>query len=231
MRLLVHGMQSSGATAFSQVLAQRPGCIALVDIPNNFAAPRVTTPLDFVAKAVVTTAYPLAVHVERFRPDRTVLLLRDPRDNYESLRTKHYRHHSGLMDEKFRVLEQLFHQEDSFDAILHYEDLVARDPVLLATMARLGWPVEPDHFRFNRSYNELLSSLWAAEPTLQEEMEVVFGNAQGKELSGRHRDKGWTPAVEEKVEALCPRLLAHYRARRPGGPGHGPDSRRVSGYC
>lgn len=97
MRLLIHGMQSSGATTFTRTLAERPGCVALVDIANNFAAPRATTTVDFVAKVVVTTAYPLAVHVERFRPDKVVLLLRDPRDNYQSLRTKdgYYRLNSG----------------------------------------------------------------------------------------------------------------------------------------
>lgn len=217
MRLLVHGMQSSGATAFTQVLAQRPGCVALVDIPNNFAAPRVTTDRDFVAKVVVTTAYPLAVHVERFQPDRVVLLLRDPRDNYESLRTKHYRHYAGLMDEKFRILDQLFAQADRFDAIIHYEDLVARDPGVMETMAGLGWPVTPDHFRFNRSYNELLDCLWTSEPGLMEEMEIVFGNAHGRELTDKHRDKSWGPVVAQKLEELCPRLLAHYCTRGDTG--------------
>lgn len=225
MRLLVHGMQSGGATAFAQVLAQRPGCVALVDIPNNFAAPRVTTGVDFVAKAVVTTAYPLEVHVERFRPDKVVLLLRDPRDNYESLRTKPYRNFSGLIDEKFQILEQLYGQSYRFDAVLHYEDLVARDPALLEMMAGLGWPIAPDYFHFRRSYDELLGSLWAAEPGLQQ-MDVAFGNARGKELSDSHRDKGWTRAIEEQVAMLCPRLLAHYQARNPSrrpvdGPAEG----------
>lgn len=213
MRLLVHGMQSSGATAFAQVLAQRPGCVALVDIPNNYAAPRVTTGLDFLAKAVVTTAYPLAVHVERFRPDRTVLLLRDPRDNYVSLRTKDYRHRSGLMHEKFRLLDGIFQDRGRYDAVIHYEDLVARDPAVTAAMAGLGWPIEKEYFQFRRSYDELLRSLWAAEPALQEEMEVVFGNAQGRELTPKFRDKAWDEALEATVEGLCPHLLAHYRAR------------------
>jgi hypothetical protein len=213
MRLLVHGMQSSGATAFTRVLAERPGCVALVDIPNNFAAPRVTTPLDFVAKVVVTTAYPFRVHVERFCPDRTVLLLRDPRDNYQSLKSKPYRHFSGLMEEKFEVLEKLFGERGQFDAVIHYEDVVARDPATLAVMAGLGWPIEPDYFHFRRSYNELLGSLWAAEPKLTEEMETVFGNARGAELTDRYRRQPWDDAVEARVEALCPRLLAHYRSR------------------
>lgn len=220
MRLLVHGMQSSGATAFTQVLAQRPGCVALIDIPNNYAAPRVSTSLDFVAKAVITTAYPLAVHVERFRPDRTVLLLRDPRDNYASLRTKPYRHHSGLMHEKFQILEGLFLARDGFDAVIHYEDLVARDPAILAAMAALGWPVTEDYFQFRRSYDELLGSLWAAEPALQEEMEVVFGNARTKGLTDRFRDQKHPPGLEDTLETLCPRLLAHYRARGSAPENH-----------
>jgi hypothetical protein len=91
MRLLIYGMQSSGATAFALFLAQRPDCLALVDVLNNFAAPRVNTAMDMVVKVTMTTAYPLAVHVERFRPDKIVLFLRDPHDNYQSLKTKNYR--------------------------------------------------------------------------------------------------------------------------------------------
>lgn len=218
MRLLVHGMQSSGATAFTQVLAQRRGCVALVDIPNNYAAPRVTTPLDFVAKVVVTTAYPLAVHIERFQPDRVVLLLRDPRDNYASLRTKEYGNHSGLLDEKFLLLDRIFAERERFDAVVHYEDLVARDPAVMAAMAGIGWPIEPGYFRFGRSYDELLGSLWAAEPRLMAEMTVVFGNARGGELTARFRDKPWDAAIEARVAGLCPRLLAHYQARPVSGP-------------
>ncbi len=61
VRLLVYGMQSSGATAFTLFLAQRPDCLALVDVLNNFAAPRVTTEMDMVVKVTMTTAYPLPV--------------------------------------------------------------------------------------------------------------------------------------------------------------------------
>ncbi len=213
MRLLIHAMQSSGATAFTRMLAERPGCLALTDIANNFAAPRITTPLDFVAKAVITTAYPLATHVERFRPDRVVLLLRDPRDNYESLSTKLYRHHSGLMEEKFILLDQLFAERQRFDAVVHYEDAVTPHPAVLAEMARLGWPVNPDWYRYTRSYDDILSSLWAAEPTLMSTMDTVFGNARGPCLSDRFRDKPRNPETETLLEELCPRLLAHYRVR------------------
>ncbi|MDZ5645912.1 hypothetical protein [Nitrospirillum sp. BR 11828] len=214
MRLLVHGMQSSGATAFTRTLAERPGCVALADIPNNYAAPRVTTTTDFVAKAVVTTAYPLAVHVERFRPDKVVLLLRDPRDNYASLSKANYRHYSGLMDEKFLILDQLFATRDRiFDAIIHYEDFVARDPSVFTDLNTLGWPLEEAHYTFRRDYNDLLRTLWEAEPALQETMEVVFGNARGPGVTDRWRDKPRNPETDARLEQLCPRLMRHYRER------------------
>ncbi|OYQ37189.1 hypothetical protein CHU95_02245 [Niveispirillum lacus] len=206
-------MQSSGATAFTQMLAQRPGCVALVDIPNNFAAPRVTTRLDFVAKAVVTTAYPLATHVERFRPDAVILFLRDPRVNHVSLRTKDYRHRSGLMEEKFLILDQLFAERHRFDAVVHYEDFVLGDPSVGKALADLGWPVEDGYREFRRSYDELLASLWAAEPDLRDRMDVVFGNAKGRAVSQAPIKKDWDRAVEAAVAHLCPRLLAHYQQR------------------
>jgi hypothetical protein len=213
MRLLVHGMQSSGASTFTMFLAQRPDTLALVDILNNFVAPDVSSPLDFVAKVVITTAYPLAVHVERFRPDRTILFLRDPRDNYVSLRTKNYRNYSGLMHEKFRLLEGLFVERGRYDTVIHYEDFVARDPGVIAAVRQLGWPVEEAYYAFGRRHDQILQMLWDHLPGLMETVESGFGNLHGFEVSERFRDKVADAAVDDQLEALCPRLLAYYRDR------------------
>lgn len=215
MRLFVHGMQSSGATAFTLFLAQRPDCLALVDILNNYAAPRVDTDKDMVVKAVVTTAYPLDVHVERFRPDKVILLLRDPRDNYQSLRTKNYRNHSGLLDEKFAIIERLFLNRDRFDAVIHYEDFVAQDPAVLQTVKALGWPVDAGYFEYKRRHEELLRALWDHVPQLMENLEFAMGNVRGRAVSEGFRDKPRDAEVDARLERLCPSLLAHYRARRP----------------
>jgi hypothetical protein len=60
MRVLLYGMQSSGASILAFALAQKPDCLAFVDIWNMFwnmfAAPELETDRDCVAKAVVTTA-------------------------------------------------------------------------------------------------------------------------------------------------------------------------------
>ncbi len=215
MRILIYGMQSSGATAFTLFLAQRPDCLALVDVLNNYAAPRVSTDMDMVMKVQMTTAYPLAVHMERFRPDRVVLLLRDPHDNYQSLRTKNYRNHSGLMEEKFLILDQVFAERDTFDAVIRYEDFVARDPSIPTTMARLGWPVEDSFYTYQRRHDEVIGALWQHMPDLFERLELNFGNVQGRAVSESYRDKPRLPEVEERLRSLCPRLLAYYRDIRP----------------
>ena len=213
MRLLVHGMQSSGATLFTYFLAQRPGCLALVDILNNYAAPRLETTLDAVAKCVVTTAYPIAVHQERFRPDRTILVLRDPRDNYASLASKPYRNHSGLIDEKFILLDALFAGRDRFDATVHYEDFMDGDPGLLERVRALGWPADSSHYAFERDFEQILATVWDDQPQLFAEFEMSFGNCDPRGLKAERRVKPRAADIDRTLEALCPRLLAHYRAR------------------
>jgi hypothetical protein len=212
MRLLVYGMQSSGATAFTRMLAERPGCVALADIPNNFAAPRVNTGADFVAKVVMTTAYPIEVHRERFRPDATILFLRDPRRNYASLRTTPYRNHSGWLDEKFELLDRIFARRGDFDAVIHYEHFVARDPRVFEALAALGWPVTEANYSFRRDYDELLTTLWEHEPQLRGEMDVVFGSTRGKDVVPMRINEPFDPEIDARLEALCPDLLAYYRA-------------------
>lgn len=225
MKLFVHGMQSSGATSFTLFLAQCPDCIALVDIANGFAAPDVVPARDMVAKAVITTRYPLAVHRGRFRPDRSILFLRDPRDNYASLATKNYRDDSGLMDEKFALLEDSFTERANYDAVIYYEDFVARRPLVLETVTRLGWPVDESFFAYRRRHEEIFADLWQHLPHLFEEMELVFGNVRGREVSDLHRDQPWTPEIEAHLARLCPRLLAHYQERTvPGAEAARPPS-------
>lgn len=239
MRLLIHGMQSSGASTFAYFLAQRPGCLALVDILNMYAAPRLDTDLDVVAKCVVTASFPLALHAERFQPDRIVLLLRDPRANYASLRTKPYRNHSGLIDEKFELIDGLFANRARFDAVIAYEDFVDRRPAVIDAVRALGWPAETGHYAFRRTQSEMIAALWQHQPALFEAFELSFGNCDPRGLRPGRRPMPRDPAVTARLERLCPRLLAFYRAReadaeaqesRPAGrPGESPAADRAAG--
>ena len=140
-------------------------------------------------------------------------MLRDPRDNYQSLRTKSYRNYSGLLDEKFQIIEQLFLERQRFDAVIEYEDFVAREPRVLTQLESLGWVMDASCYQYRRRHEELFAALWNEVPELFEQMEMCFGNVQGHETSARFRDKPRHCTVDSHLEVLCPRLLAHYRAR------------------
>jgi len=218
MRLLVYGLQASGATTFAMLLAQRPGCVALVDIPFMYAAPRLVTGRDVVAKCVVTTAYPLPVHVERFRPDRVLLLVREPAVNYASLSGKAYRNYNGLIDEKFAFLEQVFAARSGIDTVVAYEDAAARRPEVPDLLRAWGWPLGPDAFDLPRGRNEILATVLEAEPGLYERLDISFGDHRAGGIRADKAARPVDPAVRAHVETLCPTLCAWYADRATAEP-------------
>jgi hypothetical protein len=100
--------------------------------------------------------------------------------------------------------------------VIHYEDLVARNPSVLNTISQLGWPVDDSYYSYKRRHEELMGALWQHIPDLHERLELNFGNVQGREVSDSYRDKPRDPETEAKLSILCPRLLAYYRKTFPG---------------
>src|SRR5262249_909922 len=100
MKILLYGMQSSGASTICLLLAQKPNWLGFIDVWSMFAAPTIPAGQDAVAKVVATTGFPLALHKERFQPDATFLVLRHPFDLVSSLERKAYANDDGLMEEK-----------------------------------------------------------------------------------------------------------------------------------
>ena len=80
-------------------------------------------------------------------------------------------------------------------------------------MSELGWPIEQNYYRFRRSYDDLLASLWREEPSLQHTMAVVFGNAREREVTQLWRRKPYDAKISAKLEALCPTLQTYYVQR------------------
>lgn len=214
MRLLVTGLQSSGASTVTAFLAQRPDCVAVVDTINSFLVPPLRTPRPAVAKAVITTRYRLAEHQAVFRPDATLLVLRDPRANWVSLSSKPWATLSGTMEGKFARLEALVADPGAhgIDAMIRYEDLLARAPALEETLGALGWPPEPSWYDLPRTREAMLATLWeeAPETFTTHRDGFSFGNFQGRRLDPAFRDKVIPSEVTETVRRLCPRVLALY---------------------
>jgi hypothetical protein len=214
MKVLLYGMQSSGASALAFMLAQKPDSVAFVDIWNMFAAPELGTERDAVAKVVVTTAFSLDVHKRRFRPDVTVLGLRHPTDTYESLIGKTYANESGLIDEKFSVLEEVFRAGTGFDHIVHYEDFVFSPRGLVALCERIGWQIGCDALLFGRTQREIEKTNAAAWPDVVRQLKYGIGNLQTQRVV-RDRVRFSEPSGRTAhLPNLCPTVFEHYSELR-----------------
>ena len=100
---------------------------------------------------------------------------------------------------------------------VHYLDngASAQSPTAVLDAVRAtGWPAAADWYRFERSQQDMLALLWQETPQLfHDEFELSFGNCDPRGLKPERRLKPREPEIEAKLERLCPRLLAHYRAR------------------
>jgi hypothetical protein len=214
MRIFCYGMQSSGASLVTLFLAQTPRTVAVVDLLNAYLMPRleIKSAEHVVAKAVVTTSHSIDSHKSSFQPDRTVLILRDPLQNYVALRRKYYANESGTIDDKFAVLENVHARTDAFDVVLRYEDFVLRPHAAVEQLKSAGLPVEVGNFTFPRSREELKEFAFEQCDWCRENYESrwKFGNVQGREPKRSSVYKYVPRAVAEHVRTLCPKLVTQY---------------------
>jgi hypothetical protein len=230
MRVLLYGMQSSGASALTLTLAQKRDSVAFIDIWNMFAAPKLATERDVVAKVVVTSAFPLDVHRRRFRPDVTFLVLRHPVDNYYSLMGKTYANESGLIDEKFAILEEVLRAGTGYDHILYYEDFVFSPRGLIDLCRSIGWQINYDALHFQRTESEIEDFDVAACPGLREQLKYGMGNVCTTGLL-RNSVKFAEPwGRTSHLPQLCPSVFQRYAEARAdrGAQWHLPERALLS---
>ena len=222
MRLLIYGMQSSGASTLAYLLGQKPDCCAFVDIWTMYAAPSLDRDVDVVAKVVVTTAFPLSLHKERFQPDRTILFLRNHVTNYGSLTTKNYRHHCGFMEEKFAILDDAFSDKSQYDVLLHYEDMALHPEYALSVASGLGWNTSPSYQEFPRSRDEIRKRNQEVLGHLGDRVGYGFGNIHGQELNMTLPEVVPVPQDCPVLE-WCPNVMALYEERAVAFAERGDD--------
>jgi len=214
MKVLIYGMQSSGASLLAYTLAQKPDCLAFIDVWNMYAAPSIETETDCVVKVVVTSAFSLELHKSRFRPDVTLLALRHPVNNYYSLQGKSYANESGLIDEKFTLLNETLRSGKGFDSILYYEDLVFSPRTIITLSREIGWKIGYESLLFSRSSSEIEKENKERYPQIETQLRYGAGNIH---RNGPLPDKIRFSAPWGKtahLSQLCPDLLAHYSVQR-----------------
>jgi len=214
MKILLYGMQSSGASLIAYFLGQQPRSVSLVDIwvrhltpalPSNGANP-------VIAKCVVSTQFDLEDHVRRFRPDRTILTLRHPVQNYVSLLNKGYVDDGGSIDEKFQRMDRAFEERERFDLTLAYEDFVRRPEQTVERLQGIGVPAEMGFYEFRRSVEEIRTCNFNFHPWCKQRYGFGwgFGNVQGKQLDPAKLYRPAPLEAEEKVRQLAPSVCAYY---------------------
>ena len=201
MKTLIYAMQSSGASLYAWYLAQKKDVIGIVDLNNHRLAPPITAESDIVLKCVITTRWTLEQHVESFKPDKTILYLRDPYQTYSSLVTKVYANKSGTIDEKFRILDQIYQQRDNFDEVVLYEEFIQkhRDFVFVRSKEEI--------IRFNESNSEWCK-LNPEAPG--DKGGSGFGGICGKTIQNKNEAPIENEIIFNKVKNLCPELFQLY---------------------
>ena len=227
-RLLVYALESSGASTFCLMLGQVPDSVPVVDLWSQCIAPPLRLDKPIVVKATANALYQVGHHIASFRPDRTILFLRDPAAVYSSLRKYHYANQFGTVEQKLARFDAEF-GGTTFDLVLRYEDFLDRDPALLAALQRIGWPSTAEHYRLDRSIDEIRAHNFSQSDWLREEYEHGwgFGNFKGGEIRQEPDRTDYPAETVEAVRRVAPRMTGFYERfpRRPAeivGCGHGP---------
>ena len=222
MKILIYGMQSSGASLFSYFLAQKPDSLAILDlwIGNEIPELNEAGAKDFIVKCTVNTEVPIERQIEIFNPDRTILLLRCPACNYASLKTKRYKNDSGSIDEKFQSLENSFRNDKIFDLTILYEDFVLDHSTTLNALSSLNFGVKPSFYLFSRSKNDICRFNRESIPwcNLNYEKKWSAGNVHtrasifGRKYISARKVLRCSDNEEDrsKIGSLCPALLRYY---------------------
>lgn len=210
-------MESSGASTFCYFMGQRPNSIAVLDVWSHWLAPKLDVSYPAVVKATTTTLYEAHDHIKHFGPDRTILFIRNPVSVYSSLIKYPYANSYGTLEEKMARFDAVF-GNGGFDLVLRYEDLVARDPVLIKAINNIGWPCGERYYDLTRSIEQIRAFNCAASPLLRDNCDSGWGNGnvrQGRIIESLGASRA-AREVTETVAILSPHLSRHYNLDRDG---------------
>lgn len=154
-RVLLYGLQSSGATTLAMLLAQREGASAVLDLFHGRMLPlNVTLPELCVVKATIPAVNAeshLATLSTRIQADKVLLVVRNPWCNYSSLKNKAY---GQDIIHKFVSLNRLWKGREQCDGVLCFEDLFFDNTRLLTELS--FWPLPSNALEFPKKVPDVV---------------------------------------------------------------------------
>lgn len=164
MKILIYGLQSSGATSFAYLMSQRKNTIAVLDLYYNELAPNLTHEFcDIVMKCTITNIYTIEQQIHSFQPDKTILFCRNLHDVYESLSKKPHANFGGTIEEKLSLFKDIEKNKSNlFDLKYSYEQMICRK------IDGLDFFIDSSAYNSNRTIEDILQynceqSTWCAD--------------------------------------------------------------------
>jgi len=211
-RVLIYGMQSSGASLLALLAAQASETLAVIDLWNPEVAPEISHAGPIVLKAT-TGPVSLTAHIARFRPTALVLMLRHPFDQISVLGNESFRDYALPIEAKLRTFDRVFAHADDFDAVVSYEQLIAGPSSVAAALRNTGLPLPADAHLFPRSVQEVVAYAREHSSWCEKHWRTRWGTGR---LDPTNLATLRVPPVRQTSEAMslarehCPALLMHY---------------------
>lgn len=194
MKTLVYGMQSSGASLFTYFLAQRPDSIGIIDLYHDRLAPDLHSRHDIFLKCTINNSHCLRDHQRSFRPDVSILFLRDPVQNAMRLSTKHWKDWSGTVREKLALMNRYVENwKEHFDFVMTYEDFLYRRAAILDLLH-----LDRRYYSFPRSLEEVVQFSCARSAWCRQMYMKAWGTGDIRPEAISliaHDIKAWCPAA------------------------------------
>jgi hypothetical protein len=211
MKLLIYAMESSGASTFCYFLGQRPGSVAVIDVWSECLTPPLEIDVPVVAKATTTMTYRAVDHTASFRPDKTILFIRDPVAVYASLSEKPYANTSGSIEEKITRFDNDYAKMD-VDLVLRYEDFVVRGDNVVKSINQLKWPCTDGYYDLPRSLTNIYEFNCSQSSWLKQHYNECwgFGNIKEGAISSAFTERSYPDELVEKISRLSPTLSRYY---------------------
>lgn len=213
-RVLIHAMQSSGATLFALFVGQRPRSVVIPDLWITEQIPPLTARGDLILKTTASQI-PFETHVNRFRPDRTIIFLRDPLDQISSLDSKSYRDLGGTLEQKLAVFDELFAARQGFDLCVEYERFTTAPDVTRNDLGSLGLNLPETAATFARSPEAIVEHARSSSEWANKNFRVRWGLGGAKTRPGqtlRPSPPKRIETAEQLAREYSPNLFAYYHS-------------------
>jgi hypothetical protein len=146
MKILIHAVQSSGASLFAYWLSQDKNTIGIIDLYSGETASDVDYE-NVILKTTTNSKVDFEQHLIKYKPDLIIAFTRNPIENMIRLSEKAYGSRYGTPEEKIHLMDQ-FIQSGKCNMIIKYEDFILKKNLGIGNQ---------DFYQFNRSIHDVVN--------------------------------------------------------------------------